>query len=65
MIHKCANPGCSKNLMRMSGGRFYGFPTAPRGIEHFWLCAECSIHFTLVLQQGKVELEPRRRKKAS
>jgi len=65
MIHKCANPECPKNLMRLSGGRFFGFPTRAGGIEHFWLCAECSTRFTLILQQGKVELEPRKRKKAS
>lgn len=65
MIHKCANPECPKTLMRLSGGRFFGFPTGTQGIEHFWLCAECSTRYTLIVQHGKVELEPRKRKKAS
>lgn len=65
MIHKCANPECSKMLMRLNGGRFFGFPTAKQGIEHFWLCASCSKRFTLVMKQGKVELAPRARGKAA
>ncbi len=65
MIHKCANPGCSKMLMRMNGGRFFGFPTSPRGIEHFWLCASCSKLFTLAMKEGKVDLVLRAHRKAA
>lgn len=43
-------------LMRMDGGRFFGFPTSAKSIEHFWLCTSCSRTFTLVMNQGKVEL---------
>lgn len=56
MIQKCANPSCSRMLMRMDGGRFFGFPTSAKSIEHFWLCTSCSRTFTLVMNQGKVEL---------
>jgi hypothetical protein len=62
MISKCANPNCSKLLMRMDGGRFFGFPTSPKSIEHFWLCNTCSKRFTLRLIEGQVELLRRDRK---
>jgi hypothetical protein len=64
VISKCANPSCSKVLMRLDGGRFFGFPVRDKGtIEHFWLCAACSKHFTLKLIEGKVELVARHHKK--
>jgi hypothetical protein len=62
MISKCANPDCSKLLMRLDGGRFFGFPTATKGIEHFWLCVSCSKSYTLKHNDGKVELVVRRKK---
>src|SRR5689334_14053750 len=43
MISKCANPSCSKLLMRLDGGRFFGFPMRDKNaVEHFWLCLNCS-----------------------
>ena len=59
MISKCANPKCSKLLMRLDGGRFFGFPTSRKGIEHFWLCVSCSKNFTLKQEHGKVQLVQR------
>ncbi len=57
MISKCANPGCSKLLMRLDGGRFFGFPVrGKKRIEHFWLCSGCSKSYTLKMSEGKVEL---------
>jgi hypothetical protein len=50
--------------MRMDGGRFYGFHTPSKSVEHFWLCVHCSRSFTLKLKDGKVELEQRQRKAA-
>jgi len=64
MISKCANPKCDKPLMRLDGGRFFGFHTSEKSIEHFWLCVECSKHFTLKQYQGKVELVQRAQKSA-
>ena len=64
MISKCANPQCSKMLMRMDGGRFFGFSSDNKNIEHFWLCAQCSRKFTLRQVEGKVELLHRNRKAA-
>lgn len=66
MISKCANPNCSKLLMRLDGGRFFGFPIREKGtIEHFWLCSGCCKGFTLKLSQGRVELTARQQKKAA
>jgi hypothetical protein len=69
MISKCANPQCAKTLMRLDGGRFFGFHTKhPQGkhkaIENFWLCASCAKIFTLRQVEGKVELRLRERKSA-
>ena len=65
MISKCANPKCPKLLMRLDGGRFYGFPTSKKHIEHFWLCVNCSRQFTLTHQQGKVELVQKAHRKTA
>ena len=60
MVSKCANPVCSRMLMRLDGGRFFGFHNREKsGIEHFWLCTTCSREYTLKLIQGRVELTPR------
>ena len=62
MISKCANPECNKLLMRMDGGRFFGFPTESRNIENFWLCSSCAKNFTLRQIDGRIELTTRNRK---
>jgi hypothetical protein len=69
MISKCANPQCSKTLMRLEGGRFFGFHTKNlhakhKAIENFWLCANCAKSFTLRQVEGKIELRLRDRKSA-
>ena len=69
MISKCANPQCAKTLMRLDGGRFFGFQTKDsqakhKTIENFWLCANCARRFTLRQVEGKVELRLRERKTA-
>ena len=69
MISKCANPQCAKTLMRLDGGRFFGFHTDKqhtkhKKIENFWLCANCSKSFTLRQVEGKVELRLRNRETA-
>jgi hypothetical protein len=67
MISKCANPQCSKTLMRLDGGRFFGFHTKDpdandKSIENFWLCANCAKSFTLRQVEGRVEVQVRSRK---
>lgn len=69
MISKCANPQCVKTLMRLDGGRFFGFHTKDpqakhKTIENFWLCANCAKSYTLRQVEGKVELQLRERKTA-
>jgi hypothetical protein len=69
MISKCANPGCSKTLMRLDGGRFFGFHTTSaetrkKSLENFWLCSNCAKSFTLQQIEGRVELVSRVRKSA-
>ncbi|HEV7522539.1 MAG TPA: hypothetical protein VGP89_15655 [Candidatus Angelobacter sp.] len=69
MISKCANPQCPKTLMRLDGGRFFGFQTknlhvTHKAIENFWLCANCAKRFTLRQVEGRVELLQRTRNTA-
>jgi len=56
-------------LMRMDGGRFFGFHTKnlnakDKALENFWLCANCAKIFTLKQVEGRVELLQRERKTA-
>lgn len=65
MISKCANPNCPKVLMRLDGGRFFGFPLKSKAIEHFWLCTNCAKDFTLAVKQGQVALVRREHRKTA
>jgi len=70
MISKCANPQCAKTLMRLDGGRFFGFHTDKqhtkhKRIENFWLCANCAKSYTLRQVEGKVELRVREQRKTA
>lgn len=61
MLQKCANPGCTVPFRSLHEGKLFlaetfapdsdaGFEGNRRKIrrrEHFWLCASCSLHFTL------------------
>jgi hypothetical protein len=70
MISKCANPQCAKTLMRLDGGRFFGFHTKNphikhKKIENFWLCANCAKSFTLHMVEGEVKLRVREHRKTA
>lgn len=70
MISKCANPQCAKTLMRLDGGRFFGFHTKShhgkhKTIENFWLCANCAKSFTLRMVEGEVKLRLREHRKTA
>ena len=70
MISKCANPQCAKTLMRLDGGRFFGFHTKDphikhKKIENFWLCANCAKSFTLHMAEGEVKLRAREHRKSA
>jgi len=60
MLHKCANPGCTVPFRSLREGKLFlaetfmpetaefdGNRRKLRKREHFWLCAACSLHFTL------------------
>jgi len=60
MLHKCANPGCTVPFRSLREGKLFlaetcvpepgefdGTRRKVRKREHFWLCAACSLHFTL------------------
>ncbi len=65
MVSKCANPKCQKSLVRMDGGKIFGFHTTSKRIEHFWLCAHCNKQFTLRHIEGhKVEVIRKLRRSA-
>jgi hypothetical protein len=69
MISKCANPQCAKMLMRLDGGRFFGFhtktpDTKDSTLENFWLCSNCARSLTLRQVEGRVEVLPKNRKSA-
>lgn len=57
MLHKCANPLCSRLFRRMNEGRVFLLPQHPasgnlrslgiRAREYFWLCDECEPYFKI------------------
>ena len=61
MLQKCANPGCSVPFRSLREGKLFVSETVVNELEdsfdgnrrkmrrreHFWLCAACSMHFTL------------------
>jgi hypothetical protein len=60
MVHKCANPECSKPF-DCSQGRLFccpmqlvvgGPPANNHGVEHHWLCGSCSKIYTFEPRAG-------------
>ncbi len=58
MVSNCANPQCAKPLHYLREGRIFVFEVESRTkegadhpfihcLEHFWLCGQCSQHFTV------------------
>ncbi len=60
---KCANPICPVAFDWFGGGRFFrfknDFAANHHGVQHYWLCENCSHAFTLASQGQEVVLEPR------
>jgi hypothetical protein len=66
VVGKCANSECGVPFRYFREGRLFRFDlnvpfttvrtqldgTAPRRIEHFWLCDSCAFKMTLVLEDG-------------
>jgi len=61
MLSRCANPECGKPLHYLREGRVFLFnvPTSktesPRR-EHFWLCGDCSMAYTMTQQENQAAL---------
>ena len=61
MLHKCANPACSVPFRSLREGKLFLAETLPTDLnavfdgsrrklrrrEHFWLCDDCSVQYTL------------------
>ena len=68
MLAKCLNLECSALFRYLHEGRLFriDFTDAPtlRGmppihrIEHFWLCANCSAHLKVIVEDGKIMTRP-------
>ena len=58
MVNNCANPQCAKPLHYLREGRIFVFDvtaesgTAPRRLEHYWLCGQCSEQFMIEREKG-------------
>ena len=66
MLQKCANPACTVPFRSLHEGKLFlaesfgnnsedgadGSRRKLRKREHFWLCAACSLHFTLHFDSG-------------
>lgn len=65
MLHKCANPNCSKPFLRLDRGKLFQVETERlppvhssrrkllRQIERYWLCDECAQLLTLTFEKGR------------
>lgn len=68
MLSKCANPGCSRQFLRLHEGRIFQLsPTpeveeigrfAPSLYERFWLCDECCKQLTLIWAGTEARVAP-------
>ncbi len=68
MLAKCANPICGAHFRYLNQGRIFNVPVYESGtqscaglqrVEHFWLCSTCYVTLTLVVRNGKAEVQPR------
>ncbi len=59
MLHKCANPVCSVEFRDLERGKLFVVETGSgqpkpgrerrtRRMQHYWLCDECAMLYTLV-----------------
>ena len=66
MLHKCANPECSRSFRNLAEGKLFLIETngtapalrgwdgpAARRVEHFWLCELCASVLTLSFDKGR------------
>jgi hypothetical protein len=66
MLHKCANPPCSRLFRKMSEGKLFQLSRhsahsqrGATGWEYFWLCDQCALLFTLTVSaESAVNIVP-------
>jgi hypothetical protein len=60
---KCANPSCATTFDWRGGGRFFRFRNVSaancHGVQHYWLCEDCSNVLTLANEGQDVLVRPR------
>jgi hypothetical protein len=66
MFPQCANPECSESFSSFREGTFFRFrrtdgeaasaPGKHHAVEHAWLCAHCSEHYTADYVDNKIAL---------
>jgi len=66
MFPRCANPECSETFGSFHEGKFFRFrrtdsaaassPGKHHAVEHAWLCARCSEHYTADYIENKIAL---------
>lgn len=65
MLHKCANSACMNLFRSLHHGKLFQVATEPAlpkrfgarrpitRVEHYWLCEECSLNFTLTYGEAR------------
>jgi hypothetical protein len=74
MLSKCANSGCSALFRYLGEGKIFNLELAPPAsipgpqgetrvlhkVEHFWLCSQCMLSVTLIVENGQLIVRPLR-----
>ena len=66
MVHKCANPFCSVNLVYLRQGKLFEVEIQVTGSsakrEYYWLCGQCAMNYTLCFdgEQSALAVTPLR-----
>lgn len=67
MVSSCLNPSCNASFRYLYDGRIFTVErlvTSPDGqnservIEHYWLCAPCSMSMKVVVENGVAKTVP-------
>jgi hypothetical protein len=62
MLHKCANPLCSRLFRKMNEGRLFQLSShsarawrqGAHALEYFWLCDQCALFLTVAISDDSV-----------
>jgi hypothetical protein len=54
MLHKCANPECTRPFRRLTEGKLFLVESPNRRrAEYYWLCDDCASVLTLTFEAGR------------